>query len=68
MSAAISLVTVIARARDTRSQIVRQPAGKTFWGGYAGDSADPDGHLWEVAFNRGRRGLAIGNCGGHARN
>ena len=23
----------------------------TFWGGYAGYFADPDGHLWEVAFN-----------------
>jgi catechol 2,3-dioxygenase-like lactoylglutathione lyase family enzyme len=28
-----------------------KPAGKTFWGGYAGYFADPDGHLWEVAFN-----------------
>jgi catechol 2,3-dioxygenase-like lactoylglutathione lyase family enzyme len=26
-------------------------AGKTFWGGYVGYFADPDGHLWEVAFN-----------------
>ncbi|MEJ6396336.1 VOC family protein [Yoonia sp. 208BN28-4] len=24
---------------------------KTFWGGYAGYYADPDGHPWEVAFN-----------------
>ncbi len=22
-----------------------------FWGGYAGYFADPDGHVWEVAFN-----------------
>jgi uncharacterized glyoxalase superfamily protein PhnB len=29
----------------------RQPARKTFWGGYAGYFTDPDGHLWEVAFN-----------------
>lgn len=28
-----------------------KPAGKTFWGGYAGMFRDPDGHLWEVAFN-----------------
>ncbi len=28
-----------------------KPAGKTFWGGYAGYFADPDGHLWEVAHN-----------------
>ena len=26
---------------------------KTFWGGYAGYFADPDGHLWEVAHNPG---------------
>ena len=23
----------------------------TFWGGYAGQYADPDGHVWEVAHN-----------------
>lgn len=28
-----------------------KPAGKTFWGGYVGYFADPDGHLWEVAHN-----------------
>lgn len=26
-------------------------AEKVFWGGYSGYFADPDGHLWEVAFN-----------------
>ena len=30
-----------------------KPAQKTFWGGYAGYFADPDGHLWEVAHNPG---------------
>ncbi len=24
---------------------------KVFWGGYSGNFADPDGHLWEVAHN-----------------
>ncbi len=24
---------------------------KVFWGGYSGYFADPDGHLWELAFN-----------------
>lgn len=24
---------------------------EVFWGGYSGTFADPDGHLWEVAFN-----------------
>lgn len=28
-------------------------AERTFWGGYAGFVADPDGHLWEVAHNPG---------------
>jgi catechol 2,3-dioxygenase-like lactoylglutathione lyase family enzyme len=30
---------------------ILKPAHKTFWGGYAGYFADPDGHLWEVAYN-----------------
>lgn len=28
-----------------------KPAGKTFWGGYSGYFQDPDGHVWEVAWN-----------------
>jgi catechol 2,3-dioxygenase-like lactoylglutathione lyase family enzyme len=28
-----------------------RPAQKVFWGGYSGYFADPDGHLWEVAYN-----------------
>lgn len=28
-----------------------KPAQKVFWGGYSGYFADPDGHLWEVAWN-----------------
>lgn len=30
---------------------VTKHAAATFWGGYAGYFADPDGHLWEVAHN-----------------
>ena len=30
---------------------VTKPAQPTFYGGYAGYFQDPDGHLWEVAFN-----------------
>ncbi|WP_017580613.1 VOC family protein [Nocardiopsis valliformis] len=29
---------------------VRAPVAKE-WGGYSGYLADPDGHLWEIAFN-----------------
>ncbi len=28
-----------------------KPAAETFWGGYSGYFADPDGHPWEVAWN-----------------
>ena len=28
-----------------------KPAQDVFWGGYSGYFADPDGHLWEVAWN-----------------
>ena len=28
-----------------------KPARKTFWGVYAVYFQDPDGHLWEVAWN-----------------
>ncbi|MDP6068185.1 MAG: VOC family protein [Alphaproteobacteria bacterium] len=30
---------------------ITQPARDTEWGGYAGAFADPDGHLWEIAWN-----------------
>lgn len=29
---------------------IKKPV-KVFWGGYSGYFADPDGHLWEVAYN-----------------
>ncbi len=41
---------VMEQARNAGAHIVKQ-AGKTFWGGYAGYFQDPDGHLWEVAWN-----------------
>jgi uncharacterized protein len=41
---------VMARAAAAGARILK-PAAKTFWGGYSGYFADPDGHIWEVAFN-----------------
>ena len=29
------------------------PRGATFYGGYAGFFRDPDGHVWEIAWNPG---------------
>lgn len=40
----------LAEAVGAGGRLVR-PAHKTFWGGYSGYFADPDGHLWEVAYN-----------------
>ena len=28
-----------------------KPPQDVFWGGYSGYVADPDGHVWEIAFN-----------------
>src|SRR3954471_14053854 len=41
---------VIEEARAAGARIGREPA-PTFWGGYSGLFADPDGHPWEVAHN-----------------
>jgi uncharacterized protein len=41
---------VMEQARNSGATIVK-PALDTFWGGYAGYFQDPDGHLWEVAWN-----------------
>jgi catechol 2,3-dioxygenase-like lactoylglutathione lyase family enzyme len=41
---------VLVRAVAAGAKLVK-PAQEVFWGGYSGYFADPDGHLWEVAFN-----------------
>ncbi|MBX9298677.1 VOC family protein [Chromobacterium vaccinii] len=41
---------VMAQASMAGAAIVKS-AQDTFWGGYAGYFQDPDGHLWEVAWN-----------------
>jgi hypothetical protein len=41
---------VMGQARKAGAALVK-PAADTFWGGYAGYFQDPDGHLWEVAWN-----------------
>nr|WP_163502597.1 VOC family protein [Halomonas socia] len=41
---------VMLQAGNSGGTIVK-PAQDTFWGGYAGYFQDPDGHLWEVAYN-----------------
>jgi catechol 2,3-dioxygenase-like lactoylglutathione lyase family enzyme len=41
---------IIADLRSKGVKIVKEPQ-KVFWGGYSSYFADPDGYLWEVAYN-----------------
>ena len=41
---------VLAEATAAGAKLLK-PAEDAFWGGYSGYFADPDGHLWEVAWN-----------------
>ena len=41
---------LMSQARQAGAAIVKA-AHDTFYGGYAGYFQDPDGHLWEVAYN-----------------
>jgi predicted lactoylglutathione lyase len=42
--------TMMAKA-EAAGAVILKPGAKTFWGGYNGYFADPDGHVWEVAHN-----------------
>ena len=41
---------VIEAARSAGAEVLREPAD-IFWGGHVAYFADPDGHVWEVAWN-----------------
>ena len=43
---------VLAKAVEAGGRLVK-PARDVFWGGYSGYFADPDGTLWEAAWNPG---------------
>jgi uncharacterized protein len=43
---------VVAQAQSARARILKT-IQTSEWGGYSGDFADPDGYLWEVAWNPG---------------
>ena len=44
-------VDVVMKQAEQAGATIVKAARKTFWGGYGGYFADPDGHLWEVVFN-----------------
>ena len=39
-----------ARAVVAGATVLKRPEA-VFWGGYSGYFADPDGHVWEIAYN-----------------
>jgi len=41
---------IFVSLRAANATIVKEPI-KASWGGYSGYFADPEGHLWEVAYN-----------------
>ena len=50
VSSKVEVDAVMEQAKRAGAMVVK-PAHDTFWGGYAGYFQDPDGHLWEVAWN-----------------
>jgi uncharacterized protein len=43
------VVAIIERARTAGASVVKEPR-ETFWGGFSGYFADPDGYYWEIAW------------------
>ncbi|MGH8130770.1 MAG: VOC family protein [Steroidobacteraceae bacterium] len=50
VSSRVEVDAAMEQAKSAGAVVVK-PAHDTFWGGYAGYFQDPDGHLWEVAWN-----------------
>ena len=46
--------SVLEEAKTAGANILK-PAQEAFWGGYSGYFSDPDGFLWEVAWNPSSR-------------
>jgi uncharacterized glyoxalase superfamily protein PhnB len=44
-------VDLLINAAAAAGGIVLKAGADTFYGGYAGYFADPDGHAWEIAWN-----------------
>ncbi len=44
-------VDEVMHEAESAGATILKPAGETFWGGYAGYFQDPDGHVWEPAWN-----------------
>ena len=42
---------IVRTQKPTAGQLPSKPAHDIFWGGHSGFFVDPEGHMWEVAFN-----------------
>ncbi len=51
---------VVAAVEKAGGTVARAPEEK-IWGGYGACGADPDGHLWEIAWNPGFQIAADGS-------
>lgn len=50
VSSRVEVDQLLQQAVSAGAKLVR-PAQDASWGGYSGYFADPDGHLWEIAWN-----------------
>ena len=46
-----SEVDAVVKQAENAGAVIVKPPQDTFYGGYAGYFKDPDGHLWEIAWN-----------------
>jgi uncharacterized protein len=44
-------VDALMKEAEHAGAVITDPAHDRFWGGYSGYFHDPDGHLWEIAWN-----------------
>jgi catechol 2,3-dioxygenase-like lactoylglutathione lyase family enzyme len=44
-------VDAVMKQAEQAGAVITDPAHDRFWGGYSGYFHDPDGHLWEIAWN-----------------
>jgi catechol 2,3-dioxygenase-like lactoylglutathione lyase family enzyme len=44
-------VDAVMKQAEAAGAVITDPSHDRFWGGYSGYFHDPDGHLWEVAWN-----------------
>jgi catechol 2,3-dioxygenase-like lactoylglutathione lyase family enzyme len=44
-------VDAVMKQAEKAGAKITDPAHDRFWGGYSGYFQDPDGHLWEIAWN-----------------